>query len=64
MLCCRVIVGATYKEKINLQLHLFNNCFEDKFSDRKFFHTIVVIIGSLILTLTCDPCTSDHYKNL
>ena len=28
-------MAATYKEKVNLKLHFFNNCFEDKYSDRE-----------------------------
>ena len=29
----RVVIPATYKEKVNLELHFFNNCFDNDFSN-------------------------------
>ena len=32
----RVLIPAVYKNTINPKLHVFNNCFDDEFSTRKW----------------------------
>ena len=45
---CRVLISAVSKATTNLELHFFNNCFQDGYTDCK--------LKRLTEKLSCSPC--------